>query len=432
MPVCCPMPRVLLCLVILVAMIHGASNVIRADASEAATADPAATDSKPTPNGGLGAGCGASGVPARKVVRVYPQPSLRHATPRYEVAFAVSPGDAAIISLLEKPLPEGGLIELNESPLRDLHTWIGNTYKVPVQVDSRALEDAGLDIDHCIMTHQAGGTGTLGAALIGVLEQHGLAVIVQHEALWLTTAERADELLVVGVYPLPTDVLPPRVASLIEAIQSTIAPETWELVGGQGAIRRLAGANELVVSQTLDVHMDIIAFMRAAFDTDLMAGPDRVEGQVPMRIHVLRDAPTAKELAMSIAALCNAALGTAADPEAKITLFGNDRLIVQSASRPFHIYAAELIRSLDGIEVPGDFDDTHPAMRGGFCWVARAVYGEHNPRWLIFRAWLIDDAPEWLRRVYNTHGEAFAAWLHDRPVAKAALRPLMDAVVGDR
>jgi hypothetical protein len=65
----------------------------------------------------------------------------------------------------------------------------------------------------------------------------------------------------------------------------------------------------------------------------------------------------------------------------------------------------------------------------GFCWVAREVYGESNPKWLRFRDWLTADAPRWLHDLYAAHGEAFAGWLRDKPAAKAVVRTLMDRVV---
>lgn len=66
------------------------------------------------------------------------------------------------------------------------------------------------------------------------------------------------------------------------------------------------------------------------------------------------------------------------------------------------------------------------------CWVAREVYGESNPKWLLFRDWLTSDAPPWLLHAYRSHGEQFAGWLHDKPVAKTAVRLLMDAAIADR
>src|SRR5437667_4222335 len=34
------------------------------------------------------------------------------------------------------------------------------------------------------------------------------------------------------------------------------------------------------------------------------------------------------------------------------------------------------------------------------CWVARAAFGEADIRWMIFQAWLIEDAPAWIRAGY--------------------------------
>jgi hypothetical protein len=68
----------------------------------------------------------------------------------------------------------------------------------------------------------------------------------------------------------------------------------------------------------------------------------------------------------------------------------------------------------------------------GMCWVAREVYGVTDPRWLLFRAWLQSDAPRWLHDLYAAHGEAFAAWIHDRPLVKSGLRTLMDRAIASR
>jgi len=59
------------------------------------------------------------------------------------------------------------------------------------------------------------------------------------------------------------------------------------------------------------------------------------------------------------------------------------------------------------------------------CWVARAAFGEADIRWMIFRAWLVDDAPAWFRSLYIRYGEAIGAWLAGRDGARAAVRALM-------
>jgi len=59
------------------------------------------------------------------------------------------------------------------------------------------------------------------------------------------------------------------------------------------------------------------------------------------------------------------------------------------------------------------------------CWVARAAFGEADIRWMIFRAWLLDDAPAWFRRLYIRHGEAVGNWLAGRDSARVVVRALM-------
>lgn len=60
------------------------------------------------------------------------------------------------------------------------------------------------------------------------------------------------------------------------------------------------------------------------------------------------------------------------------------------------------------------------------CWVAREVYGDHNPKWLQFRDWLFRHSPAWFFNLYIKHGEAFARWLRKNPWLKPAIRWWMD------
>jgi len=60
-----------------------------------------------------------------------------------------------------------------------------------------------------------------------------------------------------------------------------------------------------------------------------------------------------------------------------------------------------------------------------YCWVARAAFGESDIRWMIFRAWLVDDAPVWLRSLYIRYGEAVGAWLAGRDNARTVVRAMM-------
>lgn len=60
------------------------------------------------------------------------------------------------------------------------------------------------------------------------------------------------------------------------------------------------------------------------------------------------------------------------------------------------------------------------------CWVAREVYGPENPRWLLFRTWLLTRAPAWFRGAYLRWGPAVAGWLRGKDRTKNLIRLWMD------
>ena len=63
------------------------------------------------------------------------------------------------------------------------------------------------------------------------------------------------------------------------------------------------------------------------------------------------------------------------------------------------------------------------------CWVARAAFGEADIRWMIFRAWLLEDAPAWFRSLYISYGERIGDWLAGRDSARRVVRALMMLVI---
>jgi hypothetical protein len=71
-------------------------------------------------------------------------------------------------------------------------------------------------------------------------------------------------------------------------------------------------------------------------------------------------------------------------------------------------------------------------MAAAVCWVAREVYGDDRAEWMIFRQWLITEAPEWLLELYMEEGERFAEFISDKPVLKFLVKKAMDIVVEPR
>jgi hypothetical protein len=67
------------------------------------------------------------------------------------------------------------------------------------------------------------------------------------------------------------------------------------------------------------------------------------------------------------------------------------------------------------------------AAVGKYCWVAREVYGEDNPKWVLFREWLLSKAPAWFRSLYIKHGAEFAEFIRNKPKLKSLIRRWMDS-----
>ena len=63
---------------------------------------------------------------------------------------------------------------------------------------------------------------------------------------------------------------------------------------------------------------------------------------------------------------------------------------------------------------------------GGFCWVAREVYGTETPHWMLFREWLYLKAPQWFFNLYARHGEKFALFISNKPKIKNLIRKWMN------
>jgi hypothetical protein len=382
---------------------------------------------------------------------VHPQPNVLHATPVYpRIVPGYTADDWRVVAALDRRVPEQG-VRFDGSSLRDVAEAIAAQLDVPVRLDRKALEAEAIDIEEPSFTDSRTDV-SYRVMLRGLLAACDLAFVVRDGGLTLTTSSAASETTFVAIYPLPTDRGP---CELQDLIQSAIQPTTWDANGGLGVVRLSWHTNELLVSQTQEVHDELFDFMRTGFDRELQSPVVDQPGARPksLRVHSIRDPKMLRELEASLVGLCNATLGTLADPSAKVSVIGGN-LAVQSSSRPFQIYAAELIRAIEGIEVvtsqsvfpdesaalgtEGGFGGLIPTAgmgagfgrhEGGFCWVAREVYGHSDPRWLRFRKWMLTAAPGWLQFGYATHGQSLAAWLRFRPVAKSVVRAAMDLAV---
>jgi hypothetical protein len=90
---------------------------------------------------------------------------------------------------------------------------------------------------------------------------------------------------------------------------------------------------------------------------------------------------------------------------------------------------ADAARKAGMMGMIGQIGGTAIGAAAMMCWVAREVYGAHNPDWLLFREWLTERAPKWFHDLYCKFGERFAAFIKNKPRLKAVIRKWMDSKI---
>jgi len=158
--------------------------------------------------------------------------------------------------------------DLSDSPLHDVVEFLAAQTKSNVILDARALDDVGIGADEPV-TFQAENI-QLRHALNHMLRDLDLTWIVRDQALVITTPEEAESFPTTRAYPV-ADLLgktvdidmfgaPMRPADhgdLVSLINSTVAPSTWDEVGGPGSIGFCPHIDVLLVSQEPRVHEEI-------------------------------------------------------------------------------------------------------------------------------------------------------------------------------
>jgi hypothetical protein len=134
---------------------------------------------------------------------------------------------------------------------------------VAVAIDTRALEEYGLGSD--TPCHFGPSGIQLRSALRRTLRELELTWMIRDEVLVITTEEEAEMRLQARVYDV-SDLLGPSrdFHSLTSVIMSTISPESWDHVGGPGAVEPLVVGSHslLVVSQTDETHQVIAVLLQ--------------------------------------------------------------------------------------------------------------------------------------------------------------------------
>jgi hypothetical protein len=165
-----------------------------------------------------------------------------------------------INEVLDGPLESDG-IKFGDVPLSDVLAHLQDEYRIPIQIDSRALDEAGVGTDAPV-TRELRGI-SLRSALKLLLEPLDLTWIIRDEVLLITTREKAGNYLVTCVYNV-NDLLEkkdPDYDSLVDAITTCVATDTWAENGGGKADIRVLPPGLLVISQTPAIHEEITGLL---------------------------------------------------------------------------------------------------------------------------------------------------------------------------
>ncbi len=170
---------------------------------------------------------------------------------------------ATLNRLLDKPI---GRWNADNRLVFEFLDEVAQTYAIPMQFDSEALDDCGVDpktrVDFEIERV------SVETALTYLLREFELTWTVQQGTVLITNSDEAESKLFTKSYHVPELVAFENEAekaksafgSLTEIVQALVVPESWADVGGLAEI--VATKNAVIVKQTYEAHVQIERLLR--------------------------------------------------------------------------------------------------------------------------------------------------------------------------
>ncbi len=185
--------------------------------------------------------------------------------------------------------------EYSDTPLSEVLEDLSRQCDINVVLDTRALDDIGIAADVPVSFHA--GRMRVRHVLRHMLGRLDLSTTIRDEALIITTQEEAESCLVSAAYPV-ADLLgpvgvrdqfgdsrrPAELDHLVKLLTTSVAPCTWDSVGGPGSVATIPRIDVIVVSQTDDVRdqiVDLLAKLRSHLALQPATGADQVADEGP-------------------------------------------------------------------------------------------------------------------------------------------------------
>lgn len=171
-----------------------------------------------------------------------------------------------------KQLQRATDIQAQNQPLSEVLRTLAAQSGINIHLDTRGLKEVGLTPETPV-TIEARGI-KLKSILVLMLEPQDLGFTIRDETLVVTSKTRAQGKPTVRTYYVADLVIPtphagptsaddktaaasPDFDALIKLIQTTVAPDSWQSVGGNGSISKHEPALSLVVRQSAKNHWQI-------------------------------------------------------------------------------------------------------------------------------------------------------------------------------
>ncbi|MEC8473382.1 MAG: hypothetical protein VXZ38_01915 [Planctomycetota bacterium] len=166
-----------------------------------------------------------------------------------------------------------------DMPLSEVAQLWSEQWELPVMIHTRAMEDIGLSPNAEVTIHLQ--DITFGSAMKLMLDQLDMTYSMDNGLFLFTTREQAEQQPMTRIYWLEGTGLPVgEFDNLIEVIQGSIEPDSWEHLGGPGVIQPLTHGVQnrpaVLVSATCEIHQQIDALLMAMREGHV--GPDPILG----------------------------------------------------------------------------------------------------------------------------------------------------------
>ncbi len=225
-----------------------------------------------------------NGLAAAVLQQVTAKDTRRYAPLRPDVTEAATAIDKKLDGRLD--------LQFRESPLSQVAKSLREKLEMEVQLDGRALQNAGID-DAAPVTFKTTNL-TVRSALTYMLAQYDLTWLIEDEMLLITTKESANTKFVTRIFPVADllgDLNEPDYDKLMDSIARAIEPNSWSDSGGPATIHPAAAAGCLVISQTPAVHREVeelLVMLRKSAESQpaMAASPRRV-----LRVYLLAASP---------------------------------------------------------------------------------------------------------------------------------------------